>query len=268
MPMPQQLNLDTPAEVHIKSCYRRGGPLFGLKVATSHPHGAMLLFSASTGTPVALLQDEGHLTDVRTAAVAAMIARELGRRDRVLGIMGTGIQARLQARFHRAVLPVNRVLLWGRDPEKAQACAREIDAEYVESRHALADRASLIVTCTASRAPLLTNSDLRAGMMISAVGSDAPAKHELHPAVLRQADLLLVDSLAQCRRLGELQHTPDLVDQAIEMGHFCLDPQPVSSAAFIVADFTGLGVEDLFIAESVLRVAERNRGNSDARAGR
>ena len=54
----------------------------------------MLLCSAETGQPVALLADEGHLTDIRTAAVAAMVAQDLGRSDTALGILGTGVQAR------------------------------------------------------------------------------------------------------------------------------------------------------------------------------
>ena len=110
-PMPMHLDIPPAAgEVHIKSSYRRGGNYFALKIATTFPgnvprglasgNGMMLLSSAETGAPVALLADDGHLTDVRTAAVAAMVARELGRRDTAIGILGTGIQARLQARMH------------------------------------------------------------------------------------------------------------------------------------------------------------------------
>jgi len=248
--MPHHLDLTLPAtEVHVKSCYRRTGTHFVEKVATSHPHGGMVLFSAATGRPVALLADEGHLTDVRTAAVAAMMARELERKDRVLGILGTGIQARLQARFHRAVLPVEHVVIWGRNAERAAACAKEIGAEVVASPEAVAEEATLIVTCTASRSPLLAA--VRAGTMVSAVGSDAVGKQELHPDILRQASLLLVDSVAQCRRLGELQHAPDQAERTIEMGNYCLAPRLVAADAVVVADFTGLGVEDLFAAETV-----------------
>src|SRR6202030_878142 len=64
----------------------------------------------------------------------------------------------------------------------------------------------LIVTCTAARAPLLFVRDLEPGTHISAVGADSPGKQELDPEILRRADLLLVDSLEQCKKLGELQH--------------------------------------------------------------
>src|ERR1700728_3664503 len=136
-PMPMHLDIAAEqAEVHMKSSYRRGGKYFALKVASTFPgnvarglstgNGMMLLNSAETGEPVALLQDQGHLTDVRTAAVAAMVARELGRNDQSIAILGSGIQARLTARFHARVLPLERVNLWGRNRERTDRCADEI----------------------------------------------------------------------------------------------------------------------------------------------
>src|SRR5450432_1154588 len=115
MPMPMHLEIGAQnAEVHLKSSYRRGGRYFALKIASTFPgnaarglatgNGMMLLSSAETGEPEVFLADAGHLTDVRTAAVAAMTARELGRTDASIGILGTGTQARLQAQMHAAVL--------------------------------------------------------------------------------------------------------------------------------------------------------------------
>ena len=245
-PMPMHLGI-TCGEVHVKSSYRRGGKYFVLKMAAP-ANGMMLLSSADTGDPVAFFADQGHLTDVRTAAVSAMVARELGRCDASIGILGTGIQARLTARFHRQVLPVERVFLWGRDPAKARHLAVEIGATVVSTPTELAASTKLIVTCTASRSPLLFASDLQPGTHISAVGSDSPGKQELDPSILSSAELLLVDSLAQCERLGELQHAPDQRERAVEIGTFCENPRAAESS---VADMTGLGVEDLYIAEMI-----------------
>lgn len=247
-PMPMHLDTADGGEVHIKSSYRRGGKYFALKMAATFPgraNGMMLLCSAESGEPVAYLADEGHLTDVRTAAVSAMVARELGRTDASIGILGTGIQARLTARFHRRVLPLERIFLWGRDRAKAENCAEEIGATVVSTPADLAASTRLIVTCTASRVPLLFARDLHAGTHISAVGSDSPGKQELDPEILRRADLLLVDSPAQCENLGELQHAPDQRGRAVEIGAFS------GHAHTTVADLTGLGVEDLYIAETI-----------------
>jgi ornithine cyclodeaminase len=255
-PMPMHLDIGA-GEVHMKSSYRQGGKYFALKMATTFQgrgNGMILLASAETGEPVIYLADAGHLTDIRTAAVAAMVARELHRTDHTIGILGSGIQARLAARFHARVLPLQRIYLWGRTPGHMESCTQEIrkfvpDVVVMSSPSALAAATRLIVTCTNAREPLLTASDIAPGTHITAIGADSPGKQELDPAILRATPLLLVDSLEQCEKLGELQHSLDLRARAMEIGVFCLHPQPAESS---VADLTGLGAEDLFIAESVL----------------
>lgn len=255
VPMPMHLYIPAETgEVHIKSSYRHGGKYFALKVASLFPNnlarglstssGMMLLCSAETGHPVAMLADEGYLTDVRTAAVAAMVAQDLGRRDDTLGILGTGVQARLQAQLHAAVLPLRHIVLWGRNPERAAACREDIigalpglDVTLAETPAEVARRSRLIVTVTSSRSPLLVAQDLQPGTHISAVGSDSPGKQELDTEILIRAHPLWLDSPEQCARLGEFQHIQQRVRTA--------------DAAFSVADFTGLGVEDLYISEYV-----------------
>ena len=267
MPMPMHLAIaPVNAEVHIKSSYRRGGKFFALKIASTFPgnldrglpvgNGMMLLSSAETGEPVAFLADAGHLTDVRTAAVSALVARELGRRDEVLGILGTGIQARLQARMHAAILPLRQICIWGRNPQRAEECRADLQAALPQMEVSLARSpadvartARLVVTTTASRLPLLHAADIEAGTHISAVGSDSPGKQELDPDILRRAALLLVDARRQCEKLGELQHAPDQVGRAVEIGDYCDAPLAIDPECVTVADFTGLGVEDLYIAE-------------------
>jgi ornithine cyclodeaminase len=205
-PMPMHLDIEPGCEVHMKSSYRRGGDYFVVKMATTFHgkgNGMMLLASAETGEPVAYFADSGHLTDVRTAAVSAMVARELGRRDQTIGILGSGIQARLTARFHTRVLPLKRVYLWARMPERAERAAEEIrrfvpDVAVLSSPAAVASATRLIVTCTASREPLLIASDIEDGTHITAVGADSPGKQELDSEILRRADTILVDSLEQC----------------------------------------------------------------------
>jgi ornithine cyclodeaminase len=249
-------------EVHIKSSYRRGASRWALKVAGTYatrPYGSIVLVSAEDGATLAYFDDGGYLTDLRTAAVAAMTARELGRADETLAILGTGVQARLQASLHAGVLPLREVRIWGRDRAKAERCARDVAASLpgvaasaVGSPAEAAASARLIVTATASRAPLLAAADLCPGTHVSAVGSDTPGKQELDPEILRGAALLLVDSKAQCERLGELQHARSEAGRAIELGAFCERPTPFDRAGITVADFTGLGAEDLYIAEACL----------------
>jgi len=270
-PLPMHLYArDRDAEVHIKSSYREGGEFFVVKLAGGYPqnsgtglpefNGLMLLSSARSGEPVALLCDGAELTHARTAAVSAMVAKELERRDSVLGILGTGEQARWQARAHAQVLPLHEIWIWGRTPTHVEHCCAELAALFpgVEVRPAIspadvARHAKLIVTVTAARAPILAYEDVAPGTLISAVGSDSPGKQELHPHILLRASLLLVDSIAQCEKLGELQHALSARDRALEIGKFCAFRPAFDASGIVVADFTGLGVEDLFIAEDCYR---------------
>jgi ornithine cyclodeaminase len=265
-PMPMHLDIEpTRGEVHIKASARRGAPYYVVKVASGFPdnsskglstgNGLMMLFSAETGQAEAILLDQGYLTDVRTAAVTALMARELGRRDKTIGILGSGIQARLQVDLHREVLDLEQVWIWGRTPAHVTACAVDLRDRHPDLMISIADSPSqvaemsrLVVTVTASHEPLLSSDDVRSGTLISAVGSDSPGKHELDPRLLDRAEVLIVDSRVQCEKLGELQHAPEHADRAVEAGDFCRSPLTPSAEAVVVCDFTGLGVEDLFIA--------------------
>ncbi len=270
-PLPMHLYAhDRDAEVHIKSSYREGGEFFVVKIAGGYPknagselpafNGLMLLCSARTGDPVALLCDGADLTHARTAAVSAMVAQELKRQDSTIGILGTGEQAVWQARAHAEVLPLREIWLWGRTPAHVERCRAEL-SKYLprpEVRIAIspadvARHVKLIITVTSAREPILAFDDLAAGTLISAVGSDSPGKQELHPQILTRASLLLVDSIAQCEKLGELQHAPSAGGRALEIGKFCAFHPAYDDSGIVVADFTGLGVEDLFIAEDCYR---------------
>ena len=114
----------------------------------------------------------------------------------------------------------------------------------------MAANTKFIVTCTASRQPLLFERDLQPGTHISAIGADSEGKQELDPEILRSADLLLADSIAQCAKLGELQHALDQRQRTVAIG------TKLERGKQSVADFTGLGVEDLFIAEMIINQHE------------
>jgi len=266
-PMPMHIGVPPEdAEVHIKASYRHGGKYFGMKVASTFPNnlergitvgpGAMMLFSAETGEPAALLCDNGYLTDVRTAAVGAMVAREVGRTDKIVGVIGTGIQGRYQVRMLAEVTTLERAFVYDVDPKRVELYLKDMseslpDLEVVvcESPVEVARSAKLVVTVTPARAPHFKLSDVAPGTHINAVGADSVGKNEHDPEVLRAASLLLVDSLAQSRRLGELQHAPDVSEKAIEIGTFCEHPVEFYRNGITFCDMTGLGVEDLAIAQ-------------------
>jgi ornithine cyclodeaminase len=116
----------------------------------------------------------------------------------------------------------------------------------------------LIVTCTASRAPLLLRDQLRPGIHITAVGADSPGKQELDPLILRRAEVVVADSLSQCVERGEMAHALRSrcvrPDDVVELGALIagMAPGRVSDEDISVADLTGVAVQDIEIARMVL----------------
>lgn len=268
--MPPVLRLDLPdgrGEMDVKTAYVPGLGGFALKLSTGFfgnaalglPSlgGMMTLLDARTGHVRAVLLDNGYLTDVRTALAGALAAKHLARPDAtVAGIVGTGLQARLQLEALRLVRPIARVLLWGRDPAKAEALATEIRTRHGLHAEAMPDTASLlrssdiVVTTTASRRPFVSAEGLHPGLHITAMGADAPEKQELDAAVLRRADLLVVDRRSQCERMGELHHAGAIAAPVVELGTVVagLAPGRTADTQLTVCDLTGTGAQDTAIA--------------------
>ena len=277
--MPPILHMALPGangEVDVKTAYVPGLPSFAIKVSPGffdNPKqglpslsGMMMLLSATTGRLEALHLDNGYLTDLRTAAAGAVAARHLARADaRVAGVLGAGSQAQVQIEALKLLRPIERVLLWGRDPAKAEAAADRmaerlgLDVLPVASAERLVLEADVVVTTTPARTPLVVADWLHPGLHITAIGSDAADKNELHPDVLRRADLLVCDSRAQCARLGELHHAlAGSAELAVtELGEVTSSRRPGrrSDDQITVCDLTGTGVQDTAIALLAYRKA-------------
>ena len=255
---------DPPGDCHVKSAHITGDDVFVVKIATSFyrndtvglpsSNGFMTVISARTGEVLGLLHDQGQLTDQRTAMAGAIAARAIARPgSATLGIVGAGTQARLQARLIARRLGLRSVLIWARNDRAAAALAIEVHGTAV-SLPELCDRADIIVTTTPSTAPLLANDMIRPGTRIVAIGADSPGKQELDPAILARGRVI-VDSLVQCVAHGEAGWAvrAGLIDPAslIELGTLLASPISFGPDEVVVADLTGVAVQDVEIAKSV-----------------
>jgi ornithine cyclodeaminase len=280
--MPPILSMAIPAangEVDVKTAYLPGFDGFAIKVSPGffdNPklglpslNGLMILFSATTGLVEALFLDNGYLTDVRTAAAGAVAAKYMAPQTvETAGVMGTGVQARLQMQAAHLVRPFRRALVWGRDAAKAEACAADLaDALGIEARAApdpaaLMAESQLVVTTTPARAPILQAEWLHPGLHVTAMGSDQHEKTEIDPKALVAADLYVCDRVGQCERLGELRAAkaaglwtkptpPEL--GAVVGGKLPGRPDP---EAVTICDLTGTGAQDTAIATHARAAAE------------
>jgi ornithine cyclodeaminase len=257
---------EPPGDCHVKAAAVAGDDVFVVKLATGFyrnpelnlpsSNGFMAVLSARTGELLALLHDQGHLTDQRTAMAGAIAARAILREgSRILGIVGAGTQARLQAKLLKRRLGLESVLIWARNSKRAAALAGEIRAEAVPLED-LCARADLIVTTTPSTEPLLASVMIRPGTRIVAVGADSPGKQELDPRILARGRVV-VDSIAQCVDHGEAGWAvrAGLIDPTglIELGALLETPVAFAPEEIVVADLTGVAIQDFEIAKSVWR---------------
>ncbi len=275
LPPPMGLEIpDVEGEVHVKSAYLRGSPIFAVKIASGfyrNPErglpsgsGLILVFDATTGFPVALLDDHGYLTDLRTAAAGALATRLLAPPQLTsVAVLGSGVQARLQLRAIARVRRWQRTRAWSPNPERLRNYCAEMERELeipfsaAAAPEEVVRGADLLVTATPSRQPLLDADWLAPHATVIAIGSDGPDKRELPTAALRRADKIVVDCLSQCLELGEVHHAvaEGALDAAAiyaELGEVLSGSRPGREGdELIICDLTGVGAQDAAIAELV-----------------
>jgi ornithine cyclodeaminase len=272
-PIGELLFPEENGEFHIKYGAVRGDHVFVVKLATgffNNPKsglppfsGCMLVLSAKTGKVLYVLLEEGELTNHRTAAAGAVVARHLApHRLEVIGICGSGVQARLQADYLRRVTQCRTLILWARNGERGAQAVRDIarmgySAHLAASPEEVASSAQLIVTTTAAREPYLLARCIKPGTHITAMGSDTPEKNEIDPAILERAALVVADSIPQCLLRGEIRAAIAAGalkrEDIVELGNVIAGKARRRSPDDItVADLTGVAVQDIMIAKAVV----------------
>ena len=271
---------ETSGEVHVKGAAIRGSPIFAVKIASGfyrNPEqnlpassGLVLVLDQTTGFPLALLQDNAYLTEMRTAAAGALAARLLAHEtiDK-MAVLGAGAQARYQLRAIRRVRDVENVVAWSPTPARRELYCREMESELglrctpADTARDAVDDAGLVLSVTTARSPIVDGGAVSKSATIIAVGSDGPDKQELDAKILNQAGKVVVDRLSQCVRLGEVHHAIEAGlmgedDVYAELGDVLTGKKPGREGdELIVCDLTGVGVQDAAIAELAWNALER-----------
>ena len=183
--------------------------------------GAVLLHDGADGCLLAVVH-AAALTAMRTAAVSAVATRALAQADaRTVAILGTGVQGRAHIEAIRQVLPGARIVLWGRDRERAQLLAAETRCDVAASIEAAIRGADVVCTTTAAQQPITRPEWFAPGCHLNAVGSSTPAAREIDAATIARA-ALFVD-----RREAALAESGDILgalrEQAITPAHIRAD---------------------------------------------
>ena len=272
---------DPPGDVHIKYGYITGDEYYVIKIASgfwnneqlgiSNGQGMMLLFKQQTGQCEAILLDDAYLTDVRTAVAGAICAELFANEVNCIGVLGTGLQARMQVQYLKNITSCHKVLVWGRNRKKMEIYQKDMarlgfQVDLSSAPKEVAKECNLIITTTASTVPLLSSINIQPGTHITAMGSDTLTKQELEVDILSMADLVVADSIAQCKERGEIFHGLTsgsiIKDEIVELGIILNGSQAGRSSPdqITVADLTGVAVQDIQIAAAVHKAyKEKNK---------
>ncbi len=183
------------------------------KLVTVHPEnagrglptiqGEVVVMEAATGLRLGLL-DGAVVTARRTAALSMLAARELAARpDGPLLVVGAGTQGRSHLEAFREGLGVSEAFVYSRTTESAAALAEHaaslgMDAGVVARPEDALGEATLLVTATTGREPVLPEEGVRDDAFVAAVGSFEPEAAELPPALVSRSTVV-VDTMEGAR---------------------------------------------------------------------
>lgn len=277
---------DHHGEVDVKTAYIHGLDSFAIKIASGFfdnyklglptGSGMMVLISAETGFPLAILLDNGYLTDVRTGIAGAIAAQYLAPEEiKVAGVIGSGMQARFQMRSLKLVRDFSKLLVFGIVEEEVDRYIKEMSAELdlkiikAKDAETVVRESNVVVTSTPSKEPFLKAEWLHPGLHITCMGSDSEDKQELYTDVFNRAHRIVCDKKSQVFRLGELHHALDdgLISEndVIELGELTSGQAAgrTDQNEITICDLTGVGVQDTQIARLAYNEAvKRNLGLS------
>ncbi|MBP1908648.1 alanine dehydrogenase [Methanolobus bombayensis] len=244
----------------------------GVKIVNVHPDNrekgfptvmaVMVLNSTETGAPLAIM-DGTHVTDMRTGAAGGVAAKYLARPDsHVIGMVGTGGQARTQLLALSEVMDIEELKVTCRNLSHCESFVKDmkhiVGCDFILKGNIkdVCD-CDLLVTTTPVREPIVKSEWIHEGTHINAIGADAMGKQELESSLLTKANVV-VDDIIQASHSGEVnvplsQGVISESDIHAELGEVVAGVKQgrQSDEDITIFDSTGLAVQDLVTANMV-----------------
>jgi thiomorpholine-carboxylate dehydrogenase len=218
----------------------------------------IFLVDPETGTPLAIM-DGRLITEMRTAAVSAAATKLLAPPDaKILGVLGSGVQARSHVEALRLVRQFEEVRVWSSTQKHAKQFAEEIGGTAVSAEEAVCG-ADVVVTVTNSKTPVLKGSWLKRGSHVNAIGACRPDWRELDDEAM--SNVVVVDS-----REGALKESGDVILSCAkiyaELGEALAGKVPTRAKETTIFKSLGMAVEDIAAAILVYRAVMKESRSS------
>jgi len=147
-----------------------------------------------------------RLGNLRTGAIGGLAVRHLSAPGaRIVGIIGSGAQARTQLAAAAAVRKLDRARVYSRDEKNRTAFASEmqhalgLEVEPVESVTEAVEDADIVICATTSQKPVIHARDLKPGVHVNTVGPKTLHGYELGLDIADAAAVIATDSPEQSR---------------------------------------------------------------------
>ena len=257
--------------VHFKAGHVKGDDYFVFKYSAGFwgnqeedipiDTGFFMIFDARTGQPVAMIEGgDFTLTDYRTAAAGAVAAKWLSRKESSkVGIIGNGIQAKLQLIALEKVRPIKEAKVWGRNTEHVASYidwiskkSPNLNLTQCENTEDAVRDVDILITATPSSKSIIFPEWISKGTHITGVGACGPTMQELDAKVFEIPGVkIYADSIEACATNGDIHHA--LEENVITRVQIKGDLGEVingkvegrtSNDDITITDLVGLGVQD------------------------
>lgn len=237
----------------------------GAKLVTFYPHNVgththhalIVMFKAETGEPLAVM-DGRLITEMRTAAASAVATDRLARPDAaVLGIIGSGVQAKSHLAALGHVRRFKEVRVWS--PRNAPAFARRHGVQAVAGAADAVRGADVVVVAASSTTPVLQGHWLSPGTHVNAIGATRPEWRELDDDLVTTARVFVDSREAALRESGDVIAARS---EVTEIGAVVSGAAQGRRNAQEITLFksVGVAVEDVAAASLVLGAGSREPG--------
>ncbi|SLN13557.1 iminosuccinate reductase BhcD [Pseudooctadecabacter jejudonensis] len=257
-----------------KGGFDQAGLTLGLKAGGYWPHNlekrgeinhqsTVFLFDPDTGKAKAMVGGN-LLTALRTAAASSVSIKHLARKDvKVLGMIGAGHQATFQLGAALETRAYEKVIGWNYHPDmlsNIEKVAADAGVPFEAVDLPGMKDADVIISITSAFTPSLMADHVSPGTHIACMGTDTKGKQEVEAALLSRATVF-TDEVAQSVSIGEAQHAvaAGLIKESdvYQIGAVINGTHAgrASDDEITVFDGTGVGLQDLAVAASVVNLA-------------
>ncbi len=272
---------ESKGSVHFKCGYVPGEKYFAMKysgafygnekLGIDNFLGLFIIFNALTGEVEAIIDDKGYLTDYRTGVAGTIATTTLARvNSKNVGVIGTGVQARMQLMCLLKVMKIEKVYVWGRNKNKQEEYINEMKNMYQKIEFVSCDNpeqvcrnVDILYTVTYSEKPIIKAEWIKSGTHITAVGACEPSMQELDSKLLTIANIVCADSIDACVANGEIHHgikNGNIDKESVyELGDIIEQNKVRNDYDITICDLVGIGFQDAVIASSVMGEYEKQK---------